>query len=296
MLVSPRYLAAALFAAGMLDVAVATSAAAGNPQRGKVIFALAAGCGCHTSAHGPVGAGGGEVPTPFGTFVGSNITPDPDTGIGRWSDDEIDAAIRRGVSRARGIETPAMPYYQYSGMADEDVADLIAYLRILPAVHQPNRAHAGEPPLARLAYRAWRLLFFWPRQAAPVAPSTGSERGRYLVEHVSICVDCHTPRNSLGVPKRSMYLAGSTHGAGGHAVPNITPDPTGIGEWDMEDIDNVISFGRLPDFDTVQGLMAEVVDGHGGGPGYKDAPDNDRRAIAAYLKSVPPLHNVIADE
>ena len=178
----------------------APAAGAGDPARGAVVFALAAGCGCHTSKEGPVGAGGGEVPTPFGTFFGTNITPDPDTGIGRWSDAEIDAAIRRGVSRDRGIESPAMPYYQYAGMADTDVADLIAYLRTLPAVRRPNQPHRGELPLARLAYRAWRLLFFWPHAPPAVAPAVGPARGRYLVEHVSICVDCHTPRNRLGVP------------------------------------------------------------------------------------------------
>src|SRR5204863_2236804 len=133
----------------------------------------------------------GEVPTPFGTFFGTNITPDPDTGIGLWSDAEIDAAIRRGSSRDRGIESPAMPYYQYAGMADTDVADLIAYLRTLPAVRRPNRAHEGELPLARLAYRAWRLLFFRRGQPPARAPLADVERGRYLVEHVSLCVDCH---------------------------------------------------------------------------------------------------------
>src|SRR5512140_159080 len=123
----------ALFTVPLL-LAAPPAAAAGNPERGKLVFALAAGCGCHTPTHGPVGAGGGEVPTPFGTFYGTNITPDAVTGIGTWSDDEIDAAIRRGISRDHGIESPAMPYYQYSGMADSDMADLIAYLRSLPPV------------------------------------------------------------------------------------------------------------------------------------------------------------------
>jgi mono/diheme cytochrome c family protein len=270
--------------------------AAGNPERGQVVFALAAGCGCHTSNEGPVGAGGGEVPTPFGTFFGTNITPDQDSGIGRWSDTEIDAAIRRGVSRNRGVESPAMPYYQYAGMADADVADLIAYLRTLPAVHRPHRPHEGELPLARLAYRAWRLLFFWPQPPPASAPSTGLERGRYLAENVAICSDCHTPRNRLGVSQRAQLLAGSTHGPGGKTVPNITPDHSGIGDWDADDIYNVLTFGRLPDFDNVQGLMAQAVDGRGGGPGYKDAPDSDRRAIAVYIKTIPPIDNVVDDK
>jgi mono/diheme cytochrome c family protein len=296
---APKRRALALTLAGCLPLALLVAAptrAAGNPEHGKVLFALAAGCGCHTADTGPVGAGGGAVPTPFGTFFGTNITPDPDTGIGHWSDAEIDAAIRRGVRRDHAIESPAMPYYQYAGMADADVADLIAYLRTLPAVRRSNQPHTAELPLARLAYRAWRLLFFRPPPAPPLPPSTAGPRARYLVEHVSICVDCHTPRNRFGVPVDSLYLAGSAHGPGGHSVPNITADATGIGAWDADDIYNVLTSGRLPDFDNVQGLMQDVVDGRGGGPGYKDAPESDRRAIAAYIKRLPPIANAVDDK
>jgi mono/diheme cytochrome c family protein len=276
--------------------AAAHAAGAGSPDRGKVIFALAAGCGCHTSKDGPVGAGGGEVPTPFGKFYGPNITPDKESGIGAWSDDEITVAIRQGYARGKGVESPAMPYYRYAGMSDADAADLIAYLRSLPPVQRANRPHEGELPLARWAYRAWRLLFVHSAAPPAVAPAAGVERGRYLVEHVSICGDCHTPRDRFGVPDRSMYLAGSAQGPGGDSVPNITPDATGIGDWDVDDIVNLLTQGMLPDFDNVQGLMAEAIDGHGGGPGFKDAPESNRRAIAEYLKTVPPIDNKVEDK
>jgi mono/diheme cytochrome c family protein len=267
----------------------------GDPQKGKVLFALAAGCGCHSATGGPVGAGGGEIPTPFGKFYGTNITPDPETGIGGWSDAEIRAAIRDGVAHGKGIEAPVMPYYLYAGMADTDVDDLIAYLRTLPAVRRPNRMHEGELPLARWAYRAWRVLFV--RRAAARLPSAEPlQRGKYLVEHVSICVDCHTPRTRWGRLDRSLYLAGTAHGPGGDSVPNITPHRTGIGDWDVEDILNVLTRGMLPNFDNVQGFMADVVDGRGGGPGLKDAPEGDLRAIATYLKSVPPIDNKVGDQ
>jgi mono/diheme cytochrome c family protein len=269
--------------------------AAGDVARGRALFATAAGCNCHTPAEGPIGAGGGEVPTPFGTFYGSNITPDAETGIGAWSDDEIAAAVRDGDARGKGVESPAMPYYQYAGMTDGDVADLIAYLRSLPPVRRPNRPHEGELPLARLAYRAWRLLFVSTTLHPAAAPPAGVERGRYLVDHVAICVDCHTPRNRLGVPIRSQYLAGTADGPGGEAVPNITPHATGIGEWSEDEITNLLTMGMLPNFDNVQGLMAEVIDGRGGGPGYKDAPLADRRAIAQYLHTVPAIDNAIGD-
>jgi mono/diheme cytochrome c family protein len=270
--------------------------AAGDVQRGNVIFALAAGCGCHTPPNGPVGAGGGKIPTPFGTFYGPNITPDPKTGIGRWNDDEIRAAIRDGLARGKGAESPTMPYYYYAGMSDADVNELIVYLRSLPGVHRESRPAEGELPFARLAYRMWRLLFF-RGEAAPVqAPAAGEARGRYLTDHVSICGDCHTSRNRLGVPQLSMYLAGVAHGPDGEVVPNITPDSTGIGDWAAEDIYNVLTTGMLPNFDNVQGSMADVVNGHGGGPGLKDAPESDRRAIASYVKTVAPIDNTVEDK
>jgi mono/diheme cytochrome c family protein len=267
--------------------------AAGDAERGRALFALAAGCGCHTAAEGPVGAGGGEVPTPFGTFYGTNITPDPETGIGSWTDDEIRAAIRDGVVRGKGAESPAMPYYRYAGMSDADVNDLIAYLRSLPAVRRRNRPHVDELPLARWAYRGWRLLFAGRGAVRRQDPPDAIARGRYLVDHVAICGDCHTPRNALGVAQPSQYLAGSRRGVGGRRVANITPHNTGIGDWDAEDIVNVLTLGMLPNFDNVQGAMAEVVDGRGGGPGYGDAPIDDLRAIAAYLRSVPAIDNAV---
>jgi mono/diheme cytochrome c family protein len=286
-----------LAAGAMLAPAVATPAlATGDAARGKTIFALAAGCNCHTPAEGPVGAGGGEVPTPFGTFYGTNITPDKETGIGRWSDEEIAAAVRDGIARGKGAESPAMPYYYYAGMSDADVADLIAYLRTLPAVHRPNRPHKGELPLARWGYRIWRRVFGHRAHGPETAPKAGVERGHYLVNHVSICVECHTPRNRFGAPLPSMYLAGTAHGPGGKPVPNITPHRTGIHDWDVGDIVNVLTLGMLPNMDNVQGYMADVVDGHGGGPGYKDAPESDLRAIALYLKTIPPIDNDVGDK
>jgi mono/diheme cytochrome c family protein len=271
--------------------------AAGDVERGRVVFALAAGCGCHTAAEGPVGAGGGEVPTPFGTFYGSNITPDVETGIGSWTDDEIRAAIRDGVVRGKGAESPAMPYYRYAGMSDADVDDLIAFLRSLPPVRRANRAHVNELPLARWAYAGWRLLFGGTAPAAPrSAPQAGIARGRYLVDHVAICGDCHTPRNALGVSQESRYLAGTRRGVGERRVPNITPHQTGIGDWDEDDIVSALTLGMLPNFDNVQGPMAEVVDGRGGGPGYGAAPVADLQAIAAYLRSVEAIDNDVAGD
>ncbi|MFQ5666520.1 MAG: c-type cytochrome [Candidatus Binatia bacterium] len=290
------FLRSVAWGALVLVVGASRGVPAGNPERGKTVFTLAAGCSCHTSQEGPVGAGGGEVPTPFGTFYGPNITPDVETGIGSWTTAEIDAAIRGGWVKGKGAEAPAMPYYRYAGMAAADARDLIAYLRSLPPVRRPNRPHEVRIPLARWAYRGWRLLFFRRPVPPTTAPPAGAARGRYLVDHVAICGDCHTPRNRLGAPNHALYLAGTTHGPDGRVVPNITPDPTGIGDWDTGDIVNLLTLGMMPNFDNVQGLMATVVDGKAGGPGYARAPQRDLRAIAEYLKSVPPIDNVVDDK
>lgn len=279
-----------------LVVPAPATLAAGDAARGAVIFALAGGCGCHTPDEGPVGAGGRPIETPFGRFYGTNITPDAETGIGAWSDAEIIAAIRAGDARGR-VEAPVMPYAEYAGMADDDVADLVAHLRTLPAIRRENRPAEVRLPLPQLAYRAWRLLFARGAPPPAAAPAEAVARGRYLVDHVALCVDCHTPRTRLGALERARYLAGTEDGPGGQVVPNITPDDaTGIGEWSERDIVRLLRQGMMPNMDNVQGAMAEVVDGVGGGPGYAQAPDDELRAIAKYLKTVPPISNKVGGE
>lgn len=274
-----------------------TAHAAGDPARGQVVFALAGGCGCHSSEGGPVGAGGREIKTPFGVFYATNITPDPETGIGAWSDAEIVAAIRDGYARGKGVEAPVMPYSQYAGMADGDVLDLVAYLRTLPPARRENRAAELRIPLPRLAFRAWRLLFA-PRAAPSAeAPRDPIARGRYLADHVSICTDCHTPRTRFGALDASLYLAGTDDGPDGDPVPNITPDDeTGIGKWRENQIVQLLRTGMKPNMDNVQGLMAEVIDGVGGGLGYAQAPESELRSIAKYLKTVPPVRHQVGEK
>jgi mono/diheme cytochrome c family protein len=275
---------------------VAAPAAAGDATRGAMLFAMAGGCGCHTTTDGPVGAGGRELPTPFGTFYGSNITPDRDTGIGAWTDDEIVAVIRDGRKRSGAIVAPVMPYYQYAGMADADVRDLVAYLRTLAPVSRQVPPAKVTLPLPRLAYRAWRWLYAPSLTPPATAPDEPLARGRYYVDHVAICGDCHTPRTRLGALDQSMYLAGTNDGPDGHPVPNITPDKaTGIGKWAENHYVGLLRSGMLPNFDNVQGLMAEVIDGIGGGPGYKDLSESELRSLAKYLKTVPPVRHEVGD-
>src|SRR5918996_2025168 len=276
---------------------------AGNAQtydtalvaKGQYIFALAGGCACHTVPKGTEHAGGRAFPIPFGTVYSTNITQDQETGLGAWSDQQIHDAMVKGMRADGSRILPVMPYEAYAGMAQEDLKALIAYLRTLKPVKKATPRMKSWAPFTRnLGVPLWLKVFGRSSNSPAQAPKSGSERGRYLVEHVSLCGDCHTPRNSIGVANRSLYLAGAGEKIGplGQAVPNITPDKeTGIGEWKREDIAELLISGTKPDLDNVQGLMYEVIQGttHG----YKDMKKEDALAIADYLKSIPAIKNKI---
>jgi mono/diheme cytochrome c family protein len=263
--------------------------------KGQYIFALAGGCACHTVPKGTLNAGGRSFPIPFGTVYSTNITQDKETGLGSWTDQQIADAMTKGISRDGSRILPVMPYEKYSGMAQTDLKALIAYLRTIKPVRKAIPQLKSWAPLMRSLGTPIYLKVFGRFANPPQqAPQKGTERGRYLVEHVSLCGDCHTPRNSLGVPNQSLYLAGAGEKIGplGQAVANITPDKeTGIGEWKREDIVELLNSGTKPDLDNVQGLMYEVI--QGAPHGYKDMKKEDALAIADYLKSLPAIKNKI---
>lgn len=264
--------------------------------RGKYIFALAGGCGCHTEKGGLVNAGGRPLKTPYGTFYGTNITPDPTHGIGSWTEPQIIDSIRLGVRPDGSVVSPVMPYPAFNGMSDEDVADLVVYLRSLPAVNRENRSHQLSVPFAGLGLRVWRWFFFSPEATPTHAPIVGIERGRYISEHVAHCQECHTPRKITGTLDRSLNLAGNKDGIDGEVSSNITPDKeTGIGDWTEEEIVSLLQTGFKPNFDNVQGIMAMVIDGVSEG-GYKDMSKEDALAVARYLKSIPPVVHQVKEE
>ena len=263
--------------------------------KGQYIFALAGGCACHTVPKGTFNAGGRAFPIPLGKVYSTNITQDKETGLGSWTDQQIQDAIVKGIRRDGSRIIPVMPYEAYSGMAQEDLKALIAYLKTLKPVKKPTPELESKAPLTRSVGIPVYLKVFGRFSSAPTqAPKGGIERGRYLVEHVSLCSDCHTPRNPIGVPNRSLYLAGASKKINpmGEDVPNITPDKeTGIGDWKREDIAELLISGTKPDLDNVQGLMSEVIQGtpHG----FKDMKREDAIAIADYLKSIPPIKNKV---
>jgi len=270
----------------LAGMAAGAAAQPGAVERGAYL-AAAAGCSdCHTDrAHGgqPY-AGGLPLATPFGTFYTPNITPDPQTGIGKWTDAQFLRALREGVRPDGANYFPAFPYPSFTGITDDDALAIKAYLFSQPAVRQANRPHDLPFPVSwRFLQTGWKLLFFTPGPFRPAPERTAAyNRGAYLVTALAHCGECHTPRNWLGAPDTQRFLAGTPDGPDGKKVPNITPDrKTGIGNWSGDDIVGVLTDGHTPDFNFVSNPMAEIV------KNTAQLSEEDRRAIAVFLQSVP---------
>lgn len=260
-----------------------------SAERGAYIFA-AAGCkGCHTAKNGAALAGGRPLETPFGTFYGPNITPDPQHGIGAWSDADFVRALRQGVSPDGFDYYPVFPYTSFTGMTDRDMLDLKAYLFSLPPVATPDLDHEIAPAVRfRPLLAAWKVLNLRQGPQPPDPDRSPSwNRGRYLVRALGHCGECHTPRGMDGAVRQALLFAGAKDGPDGDPVPNITPHPEdGIGKWSRSDIEFLLEIGMLPDGDFVGGAMGEVVDETTG-----KLTDEDRAAITDYLLSLPPIGN-----
>ena len=273
------------------------SAASPSPAdiaRGKYIFGATGGCGCHTKKKEPVNAGGRRYDGPFGTVYSSNITPDRETGIGGWTDDQIITAIRLG-RRANGERMlPVHPYTVFNGMAEEDLRAVVAYLRTLPPVKRPTPPKKITVPLFETVFLPAWLAAFAPRETPPpTAPTSGVARGEYLVRAVGHCGECHTPRTITMATDNSRFLAGNPKGKGpeGTEVPNITPDKeTGL-TWTVQQIAEYLGTGNKPDGDVAGSLMGETIQGTTAG--LKDLTESDRLAIAQYLKTIPAVRNKI---
>lgn len=268
----------------------------GAVKRGEYLF-HAAGCkGCHTDAKtkGALLAGGRAIKTPFGTFFGPNITPDPNHGIGRWSEADFIRALRHGVSPQGTHYYPAFPYTSFTGIRDRDLRDLRAYIFSLPAVARPNKPHQLKFPFRfRPLLWFWKRLHFTPGQFRPDPKlSPVQRRGAYLVRALGHCAECHTPRTMTGGLERGKDMAGADDGPEGEPVPNITPHPeTGIGDWDTGDITEMLKTGNKPDGDDVWGsLMGGVVEN-----GTSHLSASDLNAIAQYLGSLEPIDNKIRE-
>ena len=287
-------LATVLLVSGAAPVsAQGTPASAAEVARGKYIFGATGGCGCHTVPKGPINAGGRRYDGPFGTVFATNITPDRQTGIGTWTDEQIITAIRLGRRPNGERLLPVHPFTVFNGMAEEDLKAIVAFLRTTPPVNRANQPKKITMPLFESVFLPTWLAAFAPKETPPPkAPTSGVARGEYLVRAVGHCGECHSPRTMTMATDNSRFLAGNPKGPEDQAMPNITPDPdTGIGKWSVEEIADYLGSGNKPDGDVVGGLMAEVIEGTFSG--YKDLTPADRAAIAQYLKSIPPIRNKI---
>lgn len=277
--------AAALCALGAALAAVPAGAdEAANRQRGELLFHIGGCTNCHTAKNGALLAGGDAIPSPYGDFYAPNITPDPETGIGGWTQAQFDRAMREGRGADGSPLYPAFPYTSYTRMTDEDLAALKGYLDALPAVSQASRAHELWFPFnLRWGLYLWQWLFFTPERFTPdPGRDEAWNRGAYLVLAPGHCGECHTPRTFYGVLEWDRPFVGAQLGK--ERIPDITPNPQhGLGQWSAGDLGTFLKLGMTPDGDFVGSEMAKVVNN-----GTSKLPDGDIAAIVAYLQSLPP--------
>jgi mono/diheme cytochrome c family protein len=227
--------------------------------------------------------GGLALKTAFGTFYAPNISPDPKDGIGNWSEADFVTALIKGTSPAGEHYFPVFPYGSYQNMTLADVRDLFAYLKTLPAIAGKTRDHAVPFWFnVRRALGGWKFLFLAGERFQP-DPSQSAQwtRGAYLVNGPGHCVECHSPRNLLGGIKAGQRFAGGPDAEGEGWVANITQK--GLADWSAKDIAYMLETGDTPDGDSVGGSMMQVV------KNIAQLAPADRAAIAAYIKSLPPI-------
>ena len=252
-----------------------------NPANGERLF-HAGGC---ASCHGERLEGGLELATDTGVFRAPNISPDPGAGIGGWSDLDFVNAMKRGLSPDGRHYYPAFPYLAYTRMTVPDLLDLKAWLGTYAPVADAAPGHDLQFPWnLRRGIGLWKRLYL---DDAPVVEPDAADpvllRGRYLVEAVGHCGECHTPRDRWFGPERARWLAGAVSLESDGRVPNITPHDEGLAGWSLKDLERYFRSGFTPEYDTVGGSMVDVQEN------LARLSDADRAAIAAYLKAVPPL-------
>ncbi|HZP68433.1 MAG TPA: cytochrome c [Pseudolabrys sp.] len=256
-----------------------------NPDlaNGRTMFLIGGCSSCHAvpKQDDATRLGGGlALPTAFGTFYVPNISSDAKDGIGNWTENQFIAAMRYGVSPSGQHLYPAFPYTSYHLMRTEDLRDLFAYLKTLPAISGAVRDHALMFPFSiRRTIGLWKLLFFDDSQFR-TDPSQSAQwnRGAYLVNGPGHCAECHSPRNLLGAVISGRRFTGGQSPTGQGGVPDITQAK--LHAWKVEDFAEVLDTGMTPDADRVGGAMVEIV------ANTRHLGTADREAIAVYLKSL----------
>lgn len=249
-------------------------------ERGRVLAALGDCAVCHTAAGGVPNAGGRAMETPFGTLYATNLTPDADTGLGRWSFSAFQRAMREGVSRDGHHLYPAFPYTAFAKTSDDDLQSLYAYFMSLPAVRaETPPAELKFPFSIRPLMAGWNALFHDATPYQPVATQTAEwNRGAYLVNGLGHCGACHTPRNSLGAEQGGNALFSGAI-ADGWEAPALTSLSKAAVPWDADELYRYLRQGHTQRHGIAGGPMAEVVRELGA------VSDDDVRAMASYLAS-----------
>jgi mono/diheme cytochrome c family protein len=261
---------------------------AADLANGETMFSIGGCSSCHATPkqddRRKLG-GGLALRSPFGIFKVPNISPDPNYGIGGWTELQFANAVLKGVGRGNEHLYPSFPFTSYQRMALDDVRDLFAFLKTLTPVATASEPHQLPFPFnVRRGLGGWKLLFVDGRQFAPdLSKGAVYNRGAYLVEGPGHCAECHSRRNSLGGINPSTHFAGGADPEGkGGWVPNITPHPDGLAAWSVKDFEFFLETGLAPDGSGVAGNMAEVV------ANTSKLSAADLAAIAVYLKALPP--------
>src|SRR5215510_228746 len=232
---------------------------------------------CHTKADGRAYAGGRGLQTPFGTIYATNITPDPDTGIGRWSEAAFLRAMREGVRRDGAHLYPAFPYDHFTRVSGADLQAIYAFLMTREPVRADTPANVLPFPLSmRSLIAGWKLMFLKVGELGP-DPVLSSElnRGAYLVEGLAHCGACHTPRNGLGAERNGAYLGGGE--TEGWYVPALNASTTAPVAWTADQLFTYLRTGFVPAHGVAAGPMQPVANNLG------TVAEQDVKAIAAYI-------------
>ena len=238
---------------------------------------------CHTARGGEAFAGGFEMPTPFGTLYTPNITPDPETGIGKWTADDFYRAMHDGKSKDGSLLYPAFPYPSYTKVTRADADAIYGYIQTIPPVKKKNKPHALKFPYnQRNLLIGWRALYFQPGEYKPdPAQSAEWNRGAYLVLGLGHCDACHTSRNMLGATVKDKELSGGLIPLQDWYAPSLTSNrEAGLGQWEIEEVVALLRTG-ISKRGVVFGPMAQVVH-----DSLQYITEADTQAMAVYLKSL----------
>ena len=284
-LMSKLFIAILGLGAILLPVHAQTSAATATQIEHGKYLARAGDCiACHTVPGNKIFSGSRAMPTPFGTLYSPNITPDPETGIGKWNANDFYRMMHTGRSRDGSLLYPAMPFASYTKVTRADSDAIFAYLRSVPAVHLPTHPNEMKFPYNNRALLiGWRTLYFDEGEYQP-QPSKSAEwnRGAYLVQGLGHCAMCHSPINALGGTSESKTFAGGLIPMQNWYAPSLTSNKeAGLGDWHLKDIVDLLQSG-VSNRGAVYGPMAEVT--------YNSLQylnDVDIHAMAVYLKNLP---------